>query len=118
MHLISEIIQSRSHSDPIILTGDFNADEGNPAIEYLKSEREIKGSTCGPLVDTYRKIYPDETNVGTFNGFVGSTDRGKIDYIFVDPKIQTVDASIVRTQVNGQCPSDHFPVVARLQIGS
>jgi endonuclease/exonuclease/phosphatase family metal-dependent hydrolase len=116
VRLISEMIQSRSHRDPIILTGDFNAGEDNPAIEYLKSEREVKGATCVPLIDTYREINPDETNVGTFNGFVGSTDRGKIDYIFVGEGSKTLQALIDRTMPGGRCPSDHFPVTARLRL--
>lgn len=107
VRLIMEKIQQRSDPDPFVLTGDFNADESNPAITYLKD--------LG-LVDTFRTLHPDAAEVGTFNAFKGKADGGKIDFIFVRSNTRTLKASIVRDHHDGRYPSDHFPVTARIRF--
>ncbi len=97
--------------EPVLLMGDFNAGEDNQAMLYLTSHRG------GPkLVDTYRDLHPDETNVGTFNSFKGDSEGDKIDHIFANTMIRTLDADIDRTNEDGRYPSDHFPVWARITI--
>ncbi|HUV12720.1 MAG TPA: endonuclease/exonuclease/phosphatase family protein, partial [Acidobacteriota bacterium] len=54
-----EAIRLRDHQDPVIVTGDFNAGEENPAIRYLKSAPSLEpgeGQETGPLllIDTFR----------------------------------------------------------------
>ena len=56
-------------------------------------------------------------DVGTFNGFRGRTDGGKIDYVLVDSRWQVEGAEILRDNDEGRYPSDHFPVVADLVLG-
>lgn len=114
--MLARRIQERSHPDPVIVTGDFNAGESNPAILYLKGEDGPLGKAPQPLKDSFRILHPDETVVGTFNGFKGTTDGEKIDYIFVSPDLQVLAADIVRDQRDGHTPSDHFPVLARMQL--
>ena len=109
--LLAKTIASRKHMDPVILTGDFNADEQNPAIVFLKEESPVV------LRDTFRVMHPDEPTVGTFNAFTGVSDRGKIDYVFVGPQIKVLDAAIIRFNRNGRYPSDHYPVEALVQVG-
>jgi endonuclease/exonuclease/phosphatase family metal-dependent hydrolase len=100
-------------ADPVIVTGDFNVGERNPALATLVS----KSDASAPFVDTYRVRYPDETVVGTFNGFKMSNTGGeKIDYVLVQPGTEVQSAAIVRTSRNDRYPSDHFPVVARVRL--
>lgn len=108
VRLIVEFIQKRTHQDPFVLTGDFNAGENNAAIKYLKGE--------GNVVDTFRILHPEAKEVGTFNGFRGLSDGPKIDYIFVTPSTLTLQASIVRMEQEGRTPSDHFPVTAKIRF--
>ena len=68
------------------------------------------------LVDTFRVIHPSTKEVGTFSGFKGRTDGEKIDYILVEPTVQVLEASIVRTEQAGRNPSDHYPVTAQLKF--
>jgi endonuclease/exonuclease/phosphatase family metal-dependent hydrolase len=91
----------------VIITGDFNAGEDNPAIATLR----------GPFVDTFRIDRPDEQNAGTFTGFkFGNTTGDKIDYVLVEPGTEVMSAEIVRFSRNERYPSDHFPVVARVRL--
>ncbi len=109
--LIAQRIAERSHPDPVILTGDFNAGEDNPAIRYLTEE-----SSPIRFIDSYRQVSPDEEIVGTFNGFKGENTGEKIDYVFVLPEVQVKEASIIRDSKEGRFPSDHYPVSAKLVL--
>ena len=117
--LIALQIAGRTHQDPYILTGDFNAAEDNPAVLYLKG-KAWQGGVKLPdaMVDTFRVLHPDEKEVGTFNGFKGERSGAKIDYILADPSVKVTKADIVRSNSKGRYPSDHFPVTATVLTGS
>jgi len=109
-------IANRKNTDvPVIVIGDLNNGERSPAIRYMKGETmTLDGKEWEPpykLVDTFRVVHPDATEVGTFNGF-RAPGREKIDYILVSPGLKTLAAEIIRTQREGRYPTDHFPVDA------
>ena len=106
-------IARRKNPDPAIVTGDFNAGEKNPAV--LAIARGAPGSRGGALADTYRAVRPGDPDAGTFHGFSGRAGGSKIDYVFVSPSIETLDAEIIRDHEGGRYPSDHFPVFARIR---
>ena len=116
--LLVSRIQSRDQSDPVIVTGDFNAGENNSVQLYLTGELERASTGPGTapppsgLQDTYRVLHPDDSAVGTFNSFQGSTTGDKIDAVLVSSEWRVSEAQIIHTAVNGRYPSDHFPVVA------
>ncbi|WP_437939662.1 endonuclease/exonuclease/phosphatase family protein [Sorangium sp. So ce341] len=124
VELIVDRIAKRTHPNPVILTGDFNAGESNPAVLYIKGEaaRASEGAAPVPdppgLVDTFRVLYPDEAPVGTFNEFRGIVNGEKIDFIFAQPApvAEVLAAKIIRDNEAGLYPSDHFPVTARLRL--
>jgi endonuclease/exonuclease/phosphatase family metal-dependent hydrolase len=99
----------------VIVTGDFNAGEDNPAMLYLTSTAEGPGL---PLRDSFRAVSPLATEVGTFNGFRGTTSGPKIDGVLYSEGWRVESAAIVRTSTAGRYPSDHFPVTARLRFPS
>jgi endonuclease/exonuclease/phosphatase family metal-dependent hydrolase len=104
-------IDTRAVPDPVIVTGDFNVGENNPALSTLT------GGSSAPFVDTFRVLHPDVKDVGTFSGFkVGSIGPDKIDYILVGPGTEVLSAEINRFSRNGRYPSDHFPVTARVRL--
>lgn len=113
-NLIIERISNRKQSnEPIILMGDFNAAEKNPAITVFKEE-PLK------LVDTFRVVKPDEKMVKTFHGFRGGSFMGgKIDHVFILPKTAKVrSAEIVRFNKDEKYLSDHYPVRAKLSFAT
>lgn len=116
VQLLAVRIRERAHPDPVIVTGDFNAGESNPAIHFLKGKEGQIGANPCPLVDTFRVLHPTVMWAGTFNAFENVYDGDKIDYIFVTPDVETLEADILRDQRDGHTPSDHFPVVARIRL--
>lgn len=114
--LLANRIAGRDHDDPVIVMGDFNAGEDNPAITYLKGLDSPIGESPVELVDTFRELYPEAEEVGTFNSFKGESTGKKIDYVFVSPGVGIREAAIIRDSVNKRYPSDHYPVSARLVL--
>jgi endonuclease/exonuclease/phosphatase family metal-dependent hydrolase len=110
VQLLRKRIDARPFAeDPVVVTGDFNVGERNPALTPLMSD--------GGFVDTFRALYPDEEVAGTFTGFTaGKVDGDKIDYVLVQPGTSVLAAAIVRTSRNSRYPSDHFPVTARIRF--
>lgn len=111
--LLAARIAGQDSDAPVVVTGDFNAGEDNPAIRYLTTP---DGDTPFPLVDTFRVLHPDAVNVGTFGGFKGRRRGPKIDYVFTGSNTEVLRAEILRVNENGRYPSDHYPVYARLEF--
>jgi endonuclease/exonuclease/phosphatase family metal-dependent hydrolase len=106
--LLRARLAARPHpQDPVIVTGDFNAGESNPALQPLR------GAGLG---DTFRVAHPDAEAAGTFHGFTGRPGPEKIDGIWITPGWQVIRAGIDRTNSSGRYPSDHFPVTATLRL--
>jgi endonuclease/exonuclease/phosphatase family metal-dependent hydrolase len=114
--LLRKRLDARSLArEPVIVTGDFNVGEKNPALATLVGR--FTPDAPAPLVDTFRVLHPDEISVGTFTAFkFGSVTGDKIDYVLVQPDTEVLSASIVRTSRNERYPSDHFPVVAKVRL--
>jgi endonuclease/exonuclease/phosphatase family metal-dependent hydrolase len=107
--LLRSRMASRDPKAPVIVTGDFNAGEKNPAVVAM-----LEG---GDLRDTFRVKQPQASPVGTFTGFKhGQITGEKIDYVFASGEWDVIDAQIVRTSRNDRYPSDHFPVTATLRM--
>lgn len=107
--LLRATIAQRYPRLPVVVTGDFNAGETNPAVLAM--------SAGGVFRDTFRVRHPEAAPVGTFTGFqFGQVNGEKIDYVFASPAWEVLDADIVRTARDGRYPSDHFPVTARLRL--
>ncbi len=121
-------------SGPLVLTGDFNAGEDNPALDPLRREF-VPGSFRTPIGlriefdsaipadapwhqpfrDTFRVLHPDADSVGTYNSWTGDRSGEKIDYVFTSAGWKILDAGILNETVNGRITSDHFPVYATIK---
>ncbi len=90
---------------PIILTGDFNADEKSQAYSTLANSGIVKDTyTLAPLVY--------EPN-STFNGWGQSIkDKSRIDHIFVSSAFTVKKYGVLTDTYRGKYPSDHFPVAS------
>jgi endonuclease/exonuclease/phosphatase family metal-dependent hydrolase len=109
--MILEHIAALPPETPVIITGDFNAAEDNPAISNIKiSPRR--------MVDTWRELNltVPMNESGTMSMFTGVRDTAKIDYIFVPAGTRIVDSEIIRRNRDGVYPSDHYPVRASVEF--
>jgi endonuclease/exonuclease/phosphatase family metal-dependent hydrolase len=121
--LLAQRIEARKRtSEPVIVTGDFNATETNPGVAYLIGrEVELAGGEGperwkNPLRSSFLELHPDEPNRRTFNGWQGDKEgQSMIDHILVSPEWLVKRARIEYYQRDGILPSDHYPVVAVIE---
>lgn len=106
--LILARVALRKPQGPVILTGDFNADDRDPL------HAAIKGAGFADVWKSVNISTPMEES-GTFHEFTGVTNRARIDFIYATPDLKIMDSAIVRSSKDGNYPSDHFPVRATLE---
>jgi endonuclease/exonuclease/phosphatase family metal-dependent hydrolase len=98
---------------PVVLLGDFNAAAGaNPVHAKLTAP--------GAFIDTWRELDKPEPRFGTFHDFKGEAGAGnfaRIDWILTRGAARTLSTEILTYAHGDQYPSDHFPVVARIELG-
>ena len=115
-------IHERPFPDPFILAGDFNARERSVPIQYLKgnlpltTKGRVKVLNPIPLTDTFRARHPKQRRTATFHGFNRYVIRLRLDYIFVPPSVEILDAEIIQQHWNRRYPSDHFPLITRIGL--
>jgi endonuclease/exonuclease/phosphatase family metal-dependent hydrolase len=99
---IQEKIPEISGDLPVVLMGDFNSKTYELPFQIIMGQ-------AGPT----NVIFHDSCDswcTGPSFPYSGS----KIDYVLHTSDIQTMNANIVDTRVNGLLPSDHYPVTADL----
>lgn len=109
--LVRQRIAALDTKLPVLLVGDFNAAAGkNKTYEILTQD--------GFLTDTWQTARERQgEGIGTFNSFRALQPNGpRIDWILSRGDMTAEKIEIVTMQRDGQFPSDHFPVVARLQL--
>jgi len=105
---IKSITKEKLH--PVILTGDFNSKSGEVPVDhisqFLQNSRTVsKELPYGPA--------------DTWNGFeFTKKPEGCIDYIFIsnDAKWEVKKFSTITDSYDMKYPSDHFPVLATLEL--
>jgi endonuclease/exonuclease/phosphatase family metal-dependent hydrolase len=87
---------------PAVVVGDLNASPDSAVVHRL----EAAG---------LRSALPPDAG-GTNHGFTGRTDGRRIDHILVSPHWEVLDGWVDTTRPGGRLPSDHWPVVADLDL--
>jgi endonuclease/exonuclease/phosphatase family metal-dependent hydrolase len=114
-HFIWNRIQQLRGGLPVVFVGDLNANRNNKAIRFLVGDACIGGAT-GLFESAYQKE-PGLLKKTTWNGFSNNLGADRIiDWIFFTPGTTTKTVEIIYMRVDGRYPSDHFPVMARLQL--
>jgi endonuclease/exonuclease/phosphatase family metal-dependent hydrolase len=107
--LIRQRVENLKTDLPIILVGDFNATAHKNKAYTILTEGNF-------FTDTYAG---EAGTAGTFHNFTGTpAPQGRIDWILLRGNVKPVgQTEIIRHNANGQYPSDHFPVVAKVRVG-
>lgn len=108
--LVLAKIKSIAGDAPVVITGDFN---GNHNTEWYQLM-----ANSGVLRDTYKEVKYPYVNNGTFQNFGRNYTAGEIiDHIFVTRHFSVKRWGVLTDSYNGKFPSDHFPVLAEIQLG-
>lgn len=112
-HMIVEESAQYADDFPQILCGDFNAGLDQKAVTTVKN---------AGWTDAYEALHTPEQEVTTCHLFMGENRKVKkvkrIDFIFFRGNINVKQSSIVKDSRNGIYPSDHYFVLADLEINS
>lgn len=107
MTVLIEKVSEIAGEGNIVMTGDFNAYEDSSVYAVARES----------FNDT--KYIAENTDKGpTFTKYGTKEDngRGAIDFIFVSEGITAENYKIIRNTVKGIYPSDHFPIVADINL--
>lgn len=95
---------------PTITVGDFNATPDEEPIQIIAND--------GLLRDAYQITeQPPYGTLGTFHAYRHDHPlQDRIDYIFVTSGIKVLKYGVLNEKPYGRFPSDHFPVMAKVQF--
>jgi endonuclease/exonuclease/phosphatase family metal-dependent hydrolase len=114
VRLIAERIGQFDPNLPVVLTGDFNSRAGTEPYMYLVNQAK--------MADALRsaETFVGES-LGTLNGFKDPTGGGKynrIDWILFRGDLAVKKFHIQDFRKDGIYPSDHFPIIAEIELRS
>ena len=96
---------------PIIIMGDFNATPDSKIIKKFAAG-EYSTNRFVAVQEVKKELY----SKSTMSSFKGKEKGLHIDYIFVSEDLEIVDVDIVKDNINGKYPSDHYPLIADIKI--
>ncbi|OPJ57514.1 endonuclease/exonuclease/phosphatase family protein [Clostridium chromiireducens] len=110
---IMEVIDKEQEKEalPIILMGDFNDTPDSKLIKSFKSGKFSKEEFTA-VQDINKELYKESTR----DKFKRTQKGVHIDYIFVSKEIEVVNAEIIKYNINGKYPSDHYPLITDIKI--
>jgi endonuclease/exonuclease/phosphatase family metal-dependent hydrolase len=110
--IASQIDQREKKNEPIVLLGDFNAAEGNHAVDFLAGRNQEWGNS---LVDTFDESHKSQRERRTLHFWKNHhTGWLKVDHILVSKPVCIKSAEIIYPENNELPASDHFPVMTKI----
>lgn len=106
--LLLRKIAEIGRGEPAICVGDFNSTPDTPQMRAMATT----------MRDAYRvSSTPPYGPIGTYHGFrMDAPLQDRIDYVFVDRHFEVLKYAALGDSLHGRYPSDHHPVVARVQF--
>ncbi|MBW6409594.1 endonuclease/exonuclease/phosphatase family protein [Clostridium weizhouense] len=96
---------------PLIIMGDFNSNPNSKLIKNFTSNK-----ICNKRLVAVQEVNKDLYNKATMGHFKGKENGTHIDYIFVSEEFEIVDVEIIKYNIDGKYPSDHYPLMAEVNI--
>ena len=106
----AELVAERSRTlfadVPAFFTGDFNVTPDSAPCKAVKS---------GGFLDA-RDVAPVTDKGVTFHDFESGRESSVIDYVFIRGDVKVNSFSVIRDKIDGDLPSDHYPVIAEIEL--
>ena len=92
---------------PWLVLGDLNTTVDDPAVQRL---------LAAGLRDPLGHLGAGGPGAGTHHHWDGRTDWTRIDFVLATREWRVRAAAVVQDRVDGRLPSDHWPVLAALEL--
>ena len=98
---LGEIVEKNRKEEklPVIIMGDFNATPDSKVIKKFASG-EYSTDRFVAVQEVKKELYSIST----------------MSYIFVSKELEIVDVDIIKDNINGKYPSDHYPLIADVRM--
>lgn len=106
--LMLQKIKEIAGNSPVLLTGDFNGGRESEWYQTL--------AKSGAISDIYGAVKYPYANNSSANGFRTPRGNGVIDHIFMSKQFTASRWGILTDTYFGKFPSDHFPVLAEVEL--
>lgn len=104
IQLITDFIsQNRIEEEFVFFMGDLNTGPESEPYQWIMKN--------GLVQDPYLSSKHRQGPVGTFNAFNYEHQSDRIDYIFIDPRVKSLNYHVLMESYNNILPSDHWPVM-------
>ena len=121
------INSARARGECVVLTGDMNVrfpDADTPAaLRAVTPDELARLASTHPIarvMQTLKDSYliTETPPKGPFRTLTCWQDepRSRIDYVFVSPEVKVRQYAVLEDRINGQLPSDHYPVMTTLEL--
>lgn len=110
--LVVSTIKEVAQDKPVILMGDFNHTEDEVPYYFLTApDSGLKNAF-------YESETPHQGPLTRSSGFsvANHSSLKPIDFIFINDKVKVLEHAFLRDSHNGYYPSDHLPVLSKIQI--
>jgi len=131
VELLLDWMDTQPAENPVVVCGNFNGTPDTPAIQFMRQyfdsayvavhgeEPEYTFPTPLPL-SAKKKLRAAAQRLLGHRPATDASWRGTLDYIFVDPRLQTQSCDLVldqSAQHNADIyPSDHFGLIAQIKV--
>jgi endonuclease/exonuclease/phosphatase family metal-dependent hydrolase len=113
--ILRQMLDTHWDHTPQILMGDFNAHPNSAAYKHFG--RDLKQGFHPCLMDAWLAAEQQEGPEGTYHGGTGRVRWiGRLDRILLRPSMKVQRVTTVTHHHDSVYPSDHYPVLAELQV--
>lgn len=108
--MIEEFVAGLEDTLPVIVTGDLNVQESSGAYSVLAGSAHLRDAR-------YASQTEHKGPTASFSNWKELRKaESRIDYVFVNDKVNVLSHSILDDRFNGRFPSDHLPVLSEIAL--
>lgn len=102
----AEKLKAKYVNAPVVITGDFNQNEDDPAVSLLISKGFFNANS----------VLQNGNNTATYHAWKGITEDAPIDFILTDSNLQVTSYKVHNQKQDGSYASDHYMIIAEMSI--
>jgi len=115
--LLRDLATRKAEGDPVVLVGDFNTGPDTRTHALLVADADMGA----PFQDAWRLAGDGPESEPTYHGWTPNSEdgeRARIDWVLVSPRVRVSNVTRPKYREGNRLPSDHYPVLATIDLGA